>query len=84
MKQRVFRLPKSKKITVSDLLGQNEINGVINDVIKEKATVQGILVITQDHDGRIAWKVAGFTGLEVVGILEQVKAWECEDDEYDC
>jgi hypothetical protein len=79
MKQRVFKLPKSKKITVSDLLGQNEINSLLNDVIKDKANVDGILVITQDHDGKIAWKVAGLNGLEVIGLLEQVKAWECED-----
>jgi len=83
MKQRVFRLPKSKKITVSDLLGQNEVNALLNDVIKEKANIDGIIVIQQDKDGRIAWKKTGFSFLEVIGILEQVKQWELEDDDWD-
>ena len=83
MKQRVFRLPKSKKITVSDLLGQNEVNALLNDVIKEKTNIDGIIVIQQDKDGRIAWKKTGFSFLEVIGILEQVKQWELEDDDWD-
>jgi len=83
MKQRVFRLPKSKKNTVSDLLGQNEVNALLNDVIKEKANIEGIIVIQQDKDGRIAWKKTGFSFLEVIGILEQVKQWELEDDDWD-
>ena len=83
MKQRVFRLPKSKKITVSDLLGQNEVNALLNDVIKEKANIDVIIVIQQDKDGRIAWKKTGFSFLEVIGILEQVKQWELEDDDWD-
>jgi len=83
MKQRVFRLPKSKTITVNDLLTENEVNALLNDVIKEKANIEGIIVIQQDKDGRIAWKKTGFSFLEVIGILEQVKQWELEDDGYD-
>ncbi len=82
MKQKTFKLPKNRCITLTDLLAESEINGLLTDVIRDKANAKGMLVITQEHDGKIAWKVAGFTDLEVIGLLEQVKAWECED-EYD-
>jgi hypothetical protein len=80
MKQKTFRIPRNKKVTVSNLLGQDEINALLERVIKDKSTTEGIVVITQDVKGGIQWRVSGFTPLEVIGLLEQVKAWECEDD----
>jgi hypothetical protein len=80
MKQKTFRIPRNKKVTVSNLLGQDEINALLERVIKDKSTTEGIVVITQDVKGGISWRVSGFTPLEVIGLLEQVKAWECEDD----
>ncbi len=80
MKQKTFRIPRNKKVTVGNLLGQDEINALLERVIKDKATTEGIIVITQDVSGGISWRVSGFTPLEVIGLLEQVKAWECEDE----
>jgi hypothetical protein len=82
MKQKTFRLPKNKKVTVGDLLGQSEINSVLEKVINDKPIIDGIIVIIQDNSGGISWRTAGFNPLEVIGLLEQVKAWECEED-YD-
>ena len=80
MKQKTFRLPKNKKITVSDILGQNEVNSLLNDVIAEKGNIDGLVIIQQDKEGRICWKKTGFSCLEVIGLLEQVKQWELDDD----
>jgi hypothetical protein len=82
MKQKTFRIPKNKKVTVGDLLGQSEVNSVLEKVINDKPIIDGIVVIIQDIKGGISWRSAGFAPLEVIGLLEQVKAWELEDD-YD-
>jgi hypothetical protein len=42
-----------------------------------------MVIIQQDKDGRIAWKVTGFTPFELIGLLEQIKFWELEDDGCD-
>ena len=80
MKPKLFRIPRNKKVTINDLLGQNEVNQLLNDVIAEKGTIDGIVIIQQDREGRISWKKTGFTCLEVIGLLEQVKQWELDDD----
>ena len=83
MKQKTFKLPKSKKVTVDDLLTESEVNRLINNIIKEKAKIESMVIIQQDKDGRIAWKVTGFTPFELIGLLEQIKFWELEDDGCD-
>ena len=80
MKQKTFRLPKSKKVTVDDLLTESEVNRLITDTIKEKANIESMVVITQDKEGGIRWKVTGFNPFELIGLLEQIKFWELEDD----
>ena len=86
MKSKVFRLPKSKKIEMSELLQQVGINGVLEDVIKDRASIEGIVIITTHKNGTLKWKRSGLNDFEVIGILEQVKQWELdetgeEDDE---
>jgi len=80
LKQKTFRLPKSKKVTVDDLLTESEVNRLITDTIKEKANIESMVVITQDKEGGIRWKVTGFSPFELIGLLEQIKFWELEDD----
>jgi hypothetical protein len=79
MKQRVFKLPKNKKVTVADLLGQNEINSTINGLIEKKADIKSILVITVSKDDMIDWRSNNLSDIEVIGLLAQVKKWELDD-----
>jgi len=79
MKQRVFRLPKNRKVTVADLLGQNEINDTINGIIEKKADIKAILVITVTKNDMIHWRSNNMSSIEVIGMLEQVKKWELDD-----
>jgi hypothetical protein len=80
MKQKTFRLPKSKKVTVDDLLTESEVNRVLGQTVKEKANIESLVIIQQDKDGGIRWRVTGFTPFELIGLLEQIKFWELEDD----
>jgi hypothetical protein len=80
MKQKTFRLPKSKKVTVDDLLTESEVNRVLGQTVKEKANIESLVIIQQDKDGGIRWRVTGFTPFELIGLLEQIKYWELEDD----
>jgi hypothetical protein len=79
MKSKVFRLPKSKRITPSELLRQDGINGVLEDVIKDRPSIEGIVIITAHKNGTLKWKRSGLNDFEVIGILEQVKQWELDD-----
>jgi hypothetical protein len=80
MKQKTFKLPKSKKVTVDDLLTESEVNRVLGLTVKEKANIESLVIIQQDKDGGIRWRVTGFSPFELIGLLEQIKYWELEDD----
>ena len=80
MKQKTFKLPKSKKVTVDDLLTESEVNRVLGLTVKEKANIESLVIIQQDKDGGIRWRVTGFSPFELIGFLEQIKYWELEDD----
>ena len=83
MKQKTFKLPKSKKVTVDDLLGQDDVNKVLNEVIKVKKDITGIIIIYENDEGWVKWKAAGFNSDEMVGTLEKVKVLEITTD-YGC
>lgn len=90
MKQKTFKLPKSKRVTVSDLLGEDDVNRILNELIKIKHDISSLIVIYEDREGWVKWKDAGYTTDEMVGTLEKVKVLEitrgddygCEDNEY--
>ena len=76
MKQKTFKLPKSKKVTVDNLLEQDDINSLLNDVIKEKPDLSGIIVILSYRDGMVRWRDVGLDCDEMIGMLEKVKVLE--------
>jgi hypothetical protein len=76
MKQKTFKLPINKKITVDNLLEQDDINSLLKDVTKEKGNLSGLIVIMTYRDGWTKWKDTGYDCDEMVGILEKVKVLE--------
>lgn len=73
--KKLDKLPK-RKVTVDELLGLDNINKLISDLDKRKASIEEIIVIYTDSDNNIIWKALGLDFSRMLSLFEQVKYGE--------
>ncbi len=82
MKQKTFRIPRNKKVTVDDLFAQADVNNILKDLNAEKQDIKSLVIIQQNKEGLIAWRNSKMSLTHLTGLLEQVKVWTLTED-YD-
>lgn len=74
-KMKTFKLPKNKVITVDDLLSSSDVNGLLEDVVKDKTNIKEMIIIYEDFEDGIHWSNTSMKMSKIIGLLEQVKMW---------
>lgn len=73
---------EEKIITVDDLLSRDDVNQILNETIKAKKDIQRMVVIWEDDQGVLDWRVTNMRMSKMIGMLEMAKMFVMMDNEY--
>jgi hypothetical protein len=78
------QLPQGK-VTVDDVIATNDINELLAEIHEKRASIDGLLVIWRNVDGRISYRYVKISDYDLIGMCEVVKehciqeSWLSED-----
>jgi hypothetical protein len=82
-----LRLPKRKVVTIQDILVSGDIEKLVSDLNKQKASFERVLLIAMTPDGQVGYRSANVNAIQAVYLLENAKAqildqdiWGCEEE----
>ena len=68
--------------TVDDLLARDDINHILSNVIEVKRDMKKLVVVWEDDQGVLDWRVSDMKMSKMIGMLEMVKMLVMADNEY--
>lgn len=73
------RLQKSN--TIDDFLARDEVNDALNDLVKEKSSIEKLITIYETVDGEIHYRISNLSTGNILEMMERVKIMLLNDEE---
>lgn len=64
---------KEKITTISDIIGQDNLGHLLDDLVKLKPELEGLLVLTLEKGGVLSWRAALIEKEKAIAMLERIK-----------
>jgi hypothetical protein len=68
--------------TVDDLLTRDDINQILSETVKVKKDIKRMIVVWEDDQGVLDWRVSNMRMSKLIGMMEMVKMYAMMDNEY--
>ena len=67
--------------TVDDLLARDDINHILSNVIEVKRGMKRLVVVWEDDQGVLDWRVSNMRMSKFIGLVEMAKMYAMMDNE---
>ena len=69
-------------VTIDDLFSRDDVNKILNDVIGAKKDMKRLVVVWENEEGVLDWRVSNMKMSKFLGLLEMTKIYAMMDNEF--